>query len=106
MEGIPPGPGDQTCYEIGVGLGKLHTLNIGKDELAPIRSYENVGFSPQQIEEYIKSESCPIDFKNLFLSLFPDFAKNCINFINIFCASIVLFLNNFHPLIQVSKIMA
>jgi homoserine kinase type II len=71
IDGIPPGPSDQSCFEIGKGLALLHNINVTHQEKENIRNHEKVGFGPKQILEYTKSTSCPQDFKETFHQLFP-----------------------------------
>ncbi len=71
IKGIPPGPSDQSCYEIGKGLAQLHNISVSEDELQLIRNHEKVGFGPKEIYEYCKSSQCPQDFKDTFNQLFP-----------------------------------
>jgi homoserine kinase type II len=71
LEGIPPGPSDDTCYEIGQALALLHSLK--KDEsYLELRSHEEVGFGGTAVKGYINQESCPEDFKEIFHKIFPD----------------------------------
>ena len=69
IEGIAPGPCDQTCFEIGKGLATLHHLEC---DIENIRSHHSVGFGPLEIIEYTDSEKCPEDFKEIVESIFPD----------------------------------
>ena len=78
LKGIPPGPSDSTCKDIGFALAKLHTLHLDK-ESRQIRNHEEVGFGPQAIVEYIKTPFCPIDFKDYFNEIFPDSLDTFIN---------------------------
>lgn len=68
VDGIPPGPSDQTCSLIGEGIAELH--NIPK--CAEIRAHSVVGFSAQGILNYTKTDQCPQDFKDIFNHIFPD----------------------------------
>jgi homoserine kinase type II len=68
VEGIPPGPSDQTCYEIGRGLATLHKVYI-KEGLRP---HEEVGFGVAEIVNFVASNECPDDFKEAFNNIFPD----------------------------------
>lgn len=72
MEGIPPGPSDNTCKEVGAALATLHTLKHEPLELAKLRAHESVGFGAKEIREYAKSESCPSDYRDAFHQFFPD----------------------------------
>ncbi len=72
IEGIPPGPADHTCCEIGRAIGSLHALKITPAELQEIRSHEEVGFGGAEILEYTKSDECPADFRDNFNFIFKD----------------------------------
>jgi homoserine kinase type II len=71
VRGIPPGPSDITCCEIGRSLAKLHMVNIEKTKVGTLRDHEEVGFGATQIIAYVASKNCPQDFKDAFHSLFP-----------------------------------
>lgn len=68
VDGIPPGPSDQTCFEIGKGLATLHKVK----NVQGLRSHEEVGYGENQILEFVKSADCPDDFKEAFQNIFPD----------------------------------
>lgn len=70
VKGIPPGPNDLTCEQIGQGLAKLHTVALNS-EAKSLRHHEKVGFGAQQIIDYTKVPDCPEDFKEAFETLFP-----------------------------------
>ncbi len=71
LEGIPPGPSDDTCYEIGQVLALLHSLK--KDQcFLELRPHEEVGFGATEVIDYINQKNCPEDFKELFHKIFPD----------------------------------
>lgn len=70
LDGIPPGPSDIACEEIGKGLAALHSLKH-KDEIKDIRDHEEVGFGAKEVYEFTKHASCPLDFKELFDRMFP-----------------------------------
>jgi homoserine kinase type II len=72
VEGIPPGPSDYTCREVGEALAKLHSIDHDQDALLNLRSHESVGFGALEILEYSKSPTCPTDYKEAFDYLFPD----------------------------------
>jgi homoserine kinase type II len=74
IEGIPPGPSDTTCYEIGLALAKLHSLELtGKKE--QVRQASEVGFGSKEVLEYINSENAEQVFVDNFLEAFPDKLK-------------------------------
>ncbi|WP_417335361.1 phosphotransferase [Halobacteriovorax marinus] len=69
IEGIAPGPCDQTCLEIGKGLATLHRLDCDSEK---VRSHQSVGFGPAEIIEYLDSPKCPDDFNEMVNYFFPD----------------------------------
>lgn len=71
VEGIPPGPSDYTCQEIGKALATLHCLKIAEVDKNKIRRHEKVGFGPREILTYCESALCPNDFKKAVAELFP-----------------------------------
>ena len=71
VRGIPPGPSDITCSEIGRSLAKLHLVDISSPKKGSLRHHEEVGFGASQIISYVASKSCPEDFRDAFHSLFP-----------------------------------
>lgn len=74
VEGIPPGPSDLTCREIGKGLASLHCLDLGEIR-NKIRLQEEVGHGPAQILDFITQKECPKDFREFFKRIFPDHLK-------------------------------
>ena len=72
VNGIPPGPSDFTCQEVGKAIATLHGINHQSHELKKLRPHEEVGFGPQEILTYTQSPHCPEDFRRDFLELFPD----------------------------------
>lgn len=68
VDGIPPGPSDQTCYGIGKALAKLHQIKA----VSTIRPHEEVGFGADEIISFVSSSDCPDDFKESFQNIFPD----------------------------------
>jgi homoserine kinase type II len=72
VEGIPPGPSDFTCREIGKGIASLHNLKWTPSELATVRQQEDVGFPPAALLSFVKSSGCPLDFREEFHACFPD----------------------------------
>jgi len=71
IDGLPPGPSDPSCYEIGKALAQLHNISISEREMNSIRNHEAVGFGAKKICEYIQLNSCPQDFRDTFNLLFP-----------------------------------
>ena len=70
IEGIPPGPSDVTCAEIGKALAKLHLLKF--DPTAhQARSHEDVGYGPNKIQDYIASSKAQAYFVESFKRVFP-----------------------------------
>lgn len=76
VQGIPPGPSDYTCQEVGKALATLHNINLPKEELKKIRRHEKVGFGPREILEYCEKPLCPTDFKGAVKEFFPDHLKS------------------------------
>lgn len=74
--GIPPGPSDFTCKEVGAALAKLHSISHDESGLKKLRRHESVGFGPQEIYDYAMSASCPEDYREAFHFFFPDQLKN------------------------------
>lgn len=72
VDGIPPGPSDQTCYEIGQGLATLHRVR----NTEKLRPHEEVGFDVDEIILFVKSDDCPADYKEAFLNIFPDMLED------------------------------
>ena len=79
VEGIPPGPSDYTCQEVGKALAQLHKIKHEPHELKKLRGHESVGFGPKEILDYIDSKDCPADFKQCFEKLYPDRLEGFIN---------------------------
>ena len=75
VQGIPPGPSDYTCKEVGAALAKLHTLSHDRNRLEQLRPHQSVGFGAVEIFNYSKSANCPVDFKEAFQHFFPDNLK-------------------------------
>lgn len=71
LEGIPPGPSDQTCMEIGKSLATLHQIEK-RDHFDQLRSHEEVGYSEEYIKNYVDCPECPKDFKTFFENIFED----------------------------------
>ncbi len=79
VPGIPPGPSDYTCQEVGKGLAKLHSIKHDPKKLENLRSHEAVGFGANEILAYTKSKNCPEDFVDAFKHFFPDDLNGFIN---------------------------
>lgn len=79
VEGIPPGPSDYTCKEVGAALAKLHSLNHDQNALKNLRPHEAVGFGALEILNYSKSPLCPPDYLEAFNYFFPDQLKSFLN---------------------------
>ncbi|MBT7610429.1 MAG: phosphotransferase [Bacteriovoracaceae bacterium] len=76
LEGIPPGANDQTCFEIGQGLARLHNIQWNEDELNNIREYSQVGDNLDSISQFVENFTCPLDFKSSYNDLLkPNLAK-------------------------------
>ena len=74
IEGIPPGPNDATCYQIGQALAKLHSLSVEKEdrESNHLRFYREVGFDACFIKNYVDQGLAPKTFEDKFYDIFPD----------------------------------
>lgn len=70
IEGIPPGPGDITCAEIGRALARLHILKFDHSK-HQVRSHEEVGFGPTRITDYINSKTAQSYYVECFKKVFP-----------------------------------
>jgi homoserine kinase type II len=70
LDGIPPGPSDIACFEIGIGLATLHTLEH-TDDLSKLRHHEDVGFGARQVRDFSKSTKSPKDYCESFNHIFP-----------------------------------
>lgn len=79
VEGIPPGPSDYTCQEVGRAMAELHNIKHDLKCLAKLRPHEAVGFGPKEILDYIQTPGCPPDFKACFKTLYPDHLDGFIN---------------------------
>lgn len=76
VEGIPPGPSDYTCQEVGKALATLHCLELNQAEFNKIRRHEKVGFGPKEILNYCLQPQCPEDFKQAIREFFPDYLNS------------------------------
>lgn len=76
VEGIPPGPSDYTCKEVGLALAKLHSIDHEQTTLLNLRPHESVGFGALEILKYSEGPTCPIDYREAFNYFFPDKLKN------------------------------
>lgn len=74
IDGIPPGPGDQTCEQIGRALADLHKLCPNDSDIIEfaLRPHEEVGYGPREILNYTYEERCPEDFRQAVEAIFPD----------------------------------
>ncbi len=70
IDGIPPGPSDVTCGEIGKALAKLHNLSFDSI-IHKARSHEDVGYGPIKIKEYAQSKKAQSYFLESFKRVFP-----------------------------------
>lgn len=70
IEGIPPGPSDVTCAEIGRALARLHILKFNH-KLHQVRSHEEVGYGPLRIKNYISSQKAQKYFVDCYERVFP-----------------------------------
>ncbi|MBP9682806.1 MAG: phosphotransferase [Bacteriovorax sp.] len=76
VQGIPPGPSDYTCKEVGEALARLHSLKHEGASLKTLRVHEAVGFGAREILHYTKSAQCPSDYGQAFHDFFPDHLEN------------------------------
>jgi homoserine kinase type II len=72
IDGVPPVVTEQTCFQVGAALSKLHSLEIQKEDLDSIRPHTLVGYGGMSVYEYCNSENCPEDFKKVFKEIFPN----------------------------------
>ena len=72
VEGIPPGPNDATCFEIGQALAKLHSIHVSSNKF---RSCEKLSYPASVIDKYVHDPKCPEDFKSCYEDLIGDRAK-------------------------------
>lgn len=71
VDGIPPGPSDYTCKEVGAALATLHSLKHN-EKINSLRPHESVGFGAREILEYTQGVTCPSDFREAFTYFFTD----------------------------------
>ncbi len=79
VPGIPPGPSDFTCSEVGSALAQLHDLKHDQKRLQELRHHQSVGFGAQEILAYTLTSLCPQDYKEAFNHFFPDRLKNILD---------------------------
>lgn len=72
INGLPPLINQSTIVQIGKALGKLHSLEIHKEDLASIRPHDLVGYGGLSINDYTMTKAAASDFVALFTSIFPD----------------------------------
>jgi len=72
VPGIPPGPSDFTCKEVGAAIARLHSLSHDQAEMEKLRPHEAVGYGPKEIRDYVFSPVCPEDYREAFNFFFPD----------------------------------
>ena len=72
IKGFPPKINNRSIYQIGAALGKLHSLEIRKEDLAVIRPHDIVGHGASSIIKYIKSKNAASDYVDAFNEIFPD----------------------------------
>ena len=63
VNGIPPGPSDYTCQEVGKAIATLHSIKHNLEEMKKLRPHEEVGYGAQEILTYVKNPLCPEDFR-------------------------------------------
>lgn len=72
INGLPPEINENSIAQIGEALGKLHSLEIKKEDLDIIRSHEHVGYGGKDINDYTAQGSAADDFRDAFHEIFPD----------------------------------
>jgi homoserine kinase type II len=75
VDGIPPGPSDYTCQEVGRALAELHNLKHDEAVLRTLRPHQRVGFGANEIVNYLSSALCPEEYRTTFGLLFNDRLK-------------------------------
>lgn len=76
IQGLPPKITIQSIFQIGRALGRLHSLEIRKEDLDTIRSHDLVGHDGISINEYTLKENIAPEYKEAFLEIFPDRLQN------------------------------
>lgn len=72
IEGLPPKITKDSIFQIGRALGRLHSLEIRKEDLDTIRAHDLVGHGGQSIYEYTKRSDAAPDFVIAFEEVFPN----------------------------------
>ncbi|MBT4790738.1 MAG: phosphotransferase, partial [Halobacteriovoraceae bacterium] len=72
IKGFPPVISMESTYQIGRALGRLHSLEIHRQDLDTIRPHDLVGYGGQSILEYTQGENAAPDFVAAFEKIFPN----------------------------------
>lgn len=72
IKGLPPKITNDSIFQIGAALGKLHSLEIRKEDLATIRPHIQVGHGARSIIDYVNSDNAAADYVEAFNDIFPD----------------------------------
>lgn len=76
VDGLPPKISHSMCSQVGGALGKLHSLEIHKEDLEIVRPHTMVGYGGISIYEYTLRGSAPKDFVDAFNEIFPERLQN------------------------------
>ncbi len=76
ISGFPPVINEDSLFQIGKALGRLHSLEIHREDLDSIRPHDLVGYGGLSINEYtLKPQAAP-DFVEAFVDIFPERLQN------------------------------
>lgn len=76
IDGLPPVIDSKTIKQIGMALGKLHSLEIHKEDLDTIRPHDLVGYGGMNVYDYAYSKDAAPMFKEYFEKLIPENLKD------------------------------
>jgi homoserine kinase type II len=76
IKGLPPVITVDSIFQIGAALGKLHSLELRKEDIDRIRPHDIVGHGAQSIIDYASSKNPAEDFVVEFEKIFPDKLEN------------------------------
>lgn len=71
INGLPPEITHDSIFQIGRALGRLHSLEIHKEDLDTIRPHDLVGYGGLSINEYTLRKDAAPDFVKAFTDMFP-----------------------------------
>ena len=66
INGFPPVINLETIAQIGTALGKLHSLELKKEDLDTIRPHDLVGYGGLNVRDYAYSDHAAPEFKDYF----------------------------------------